>query len=265
MSEADNPALTLRVAGGRTVGANLDAAIERGAVVRHADGRLQLRGGDGHGDPVSRGGGFLHTRGATNRGCDFLNAFLFQQVYDGQTVPFGCRNCYKIKAATRTLRALMAMKALADATGQTTKTGPEAGNPNNTSLYASYVFYEGLEGARNGFRTLKAQVEADPDLASNVTLSIKRGCSNYERRLGPSDQYRFDPAQEAVEAHLRARFVRDPQAKTPSEEQLAVLRKLRLVAIAYQLGDETYKDFTDGKPLYPPLVDYAPPDETAEA
>ena len=33
------------------------------------------------------------------------------------------------------------------------------------------------------------------------------------------------------------------------------LRMLRLIEIAYRIGDETYKDFTGGKPLFAPMVD----------
>ncbi len=257
-SEADNPALALQVAGGATVGANLEAAIQRGAVTRHPDGRLQLAPAEHYVEPVGRGGGALHKRGATARGCDFLNAFLFKQVYDRQAVPLGCQNCYKVRAATRTLRALIAMKALADDTGQTTKTAAEVDNPANTALYATHIYFNGLDGARETFAALKATVDADPDLAANVTLSIKRGCTNYERRLGPSDGYRFDPAQQAVEAHLRARFTRETPPKVTSGKALTALRMMDLVRVAYRVGDETYKDFTDGKPLHEPLVDYAP-------
>jgi hypothetical protein len=41
-------------------------------------------------------------------------------------------------------------------------------------------------------------------------------------------------------------------------------RLLALVRVAFQIGDETYKDFTGGQPLRRPLVDYAPrPDQAA--
>jgi hypothetical protein len=35
------------------------------------------------------------------------------------------------------------------------------------------------------------------------------------------------------------------------------MRMLRLVQIAYRIGDPTYKDFTGGNPLFPPSVDHA--------
>jgi hypothetical protein len=88
-------------------------------------------------------------------------------------------------------------------------------------------------------------------------MTIKRGCSNYERKCGPSDRYTFDPGMEAAEAYLAERFVNERPAKRHAPEAVAAMRKLRLVQIAYRIGDPTYKDFTGGKPLFAPSVDHA--------
>jgi hypothetical protein len=89
-------------------------------------------------------------------------------------------------------------------------------------------------------------------------MTIKRGCSNFERKCGPSDQYTFDPRLEALEAYLLQRFVKRPKAKTVPKEMVNAMRLLRMIETAYRIGDETYKDFTGGKPLFAPLVSYAP-------
>src|SRR5580704_1858081 len=121
MSEADDPRLGLVVAG-RTIGANLDAAIARGAVSRDAEGRLQLaeRGYRGAGDAgelaedagpagaslradAERGAGFLYRRRGEPLPCAFLNHFLFGQTYARAAVPLGCSACFKVKIATKTL------------------------------------------------------------------------------------------------------------------------------------------------------------------
>src|SRR5947208_12584226 len=130
MAEADDPGLQVEV-GGRTVGARLDDAIARGDVVRRADGRLSLRQPAEPGDDVGRKGGFIGRRAANDRFCRFLNAFLFEQAYGETTVPFGCRTCFKIKIATRSLRALMAAKGLAEATRFSTKSGADVDSQAN--------------------------------------------------------------------------------------------------------------------------------------
>ena len=38
------------------------------------------------------------------------------------------------------------------------------------------------------------------------------------------------------------------------------LKLLKMVQTAYRIGDDTYKDFTGGKELFPPTVTYDPDD-----
>ena len=41
------------------------------------------------------------------------------------------------------------------------------------------------------------------------------------------------------------------------ETMLNKMKTLHMARVAYQIGDETYRDFTDGKPLQPACVNYA--------
>ena len=257
MSEADDPRLQVEV-GGISVGARLDRAIAEGAVLRGADGRLSLAGDAAAGDAVGRKGGFIGQRAPGEPVCHFLNDFLFDQAYGEAAVPFGCRACFKIKISTRTLRALMAAKDIAEATGLTTKSGSDVDNPTNTDLYSTYLYLDGLAAARKTYGEIRQALDQHPHLGPQVAATIKRGCTNYEHKLGPSDRYAFDPRLEDVETYLEARFVdQKPPSATP-KAAVTSLRMLRLIRTAYRIGDETYKDFTDGKPLFPPTVSYAP-------
>lgn len=245
---------------GRSLAARLAEAIADGRVIRGTDGRLSLPPDPAPADPVGRRGGFILKRGRTERPCRFLNGFLFEQVYGRAAVPWGCRSCHKIKVATRSLRALMAVKDLAEATGETTKSGSEVDNPYNQTLFATYLYFDSLEAARRAYPALKAAIDRHADLGPAAVTTLKRGCSNYERACGPSDRYRFDPGQPAAEAYLWQRFAPHRPASDAPEGMVDALRLLRLVEIAYRIGDETYKDFTGGRPLHPPPVDYAPVD-----
>lgn len=260
MSEKDDPRLQVEV-GGRTVGERLDEAIARGDVVRREDGRLAMRRRAEPGDDVGRKGGFIGRRGENDRFCGFLNEFLFTRAYGEAAVPFGCQTCFKIKIASRSLRALMAVKEIAEATPYTTKSGADVDNPGNPHLYSTYLYFDGLAQARAAHKDLRARLDAHPALGRDVAATIKRGCTNYERKLGPSDRYAFDPRLEAVEAYLGERFVDERPPRTAPKEAVLALRMLRLIETAYRIGDETYADFTDGKPLFEPLVSYPPVDD----
>ena len=274
-SEADDPRLQLVIAG-RSIGANLDAAIARGSVVRDADGSLRLarrapRAASDAGElaedagpadaslraEAERGAGFLHRRLGEPLPCAFLNHFMFGQVYARAAVPLGCGACFKVKISTRTLRALMAAKQIAESTEFSTKSGAQIDNPTNDSVYSTYIYVTGLEAARAAYRGLRPRLDADAELGPGVVMTIKRGCSNYERKCGPSDRYSFDPGLEDAEAYLAGRFVDERPAKRHPPEAVAAMRTLRLVQTAYRIGDPTYKDFTGGKPLFTPSVDHA--------
>jgi hypothetical protein len=248
--------------GGRNVGETLDEAIRRGSVVERPDGRLTFRR-----DPQARGprdNNFVSKRGPRPRRCVYLNQFLFKQVYAEAQVPFGCHDCYKIRIVTRSLRAMLAAQAIAAATDFSCKSGPEADNPENPHLYCSYIYFYGLDEARGAYAGLREQLDAHPDLGPDVVMVIKRGCTNYEHKLGPSDRYTFDPRQEAAEAYLLARFDEERPPRVISKAVEAQLRLMRLTRIAYRIGDDTYKDFTDGKPLLPVAVTYAPEEPAAK-
>jgi hypothetical protein len=263
MSSTTDADLDLTV-GGHSLADNLEQAIERGYVVRRADGRLSLQRTPGDVDEVRRKGGFIGKRGALKRDCEFLNHFLFERVYAEAAVPFGCRTCYKIRISTRSLRALMATKAIAESTEYTTKSGPEVDNPYNQGLYTTCLYFDGLDEARTAFDHLRPRLDQHPDLGPGVGMMIKRGCSNYERALGPSDRYEIDPRLEAVEAALAERYIDSHPRPSLPKETVKALRMLDLVGIAFRIGDETYSDFTGGKPLYPAAVNYAKPATASE-
>lgn len=267
MAEADDPRFDLIVAGA-SVGANLDDAIARGRILRLADGGLTLASPEprrtaenGDGEGVDLGDGFLHRRGDFRPHCGFLNGLLFHHAYRQTQVPFGCRTCFKIKIETHTLRQLMATRAIAEDTPYSTKSGSEADLPTNACRYATYLYFSGLDAARRAFPELRRRINDHPDLGTAIQMVIKRGCSNFERKCGPSDQYRFDPRQEALEDALHRRWVKTPRSgRNPDTTRAMTL--LALVAIAYRIGDPTYLDFTGGRPLHTPLVSY-PPEEPA--
>jgi hypothetical protein len=247
--------LSAVIAGGRTISENLDRAVASGAVIEHPDGRYELAEWASGKPPVLD----LFMRPlsrATSLPCAFLNRFLFRYAYAQATVPLGCAACYKVKVVSRSLRQLMAVKDLAEALPYPTKSGAEVDNPENSHPYGTYLYLDGLDQARAVYRTLREQIDTHRQLGPDVQMLIKRGCTNYERKCGPSDQYSFDPALEAVEAELSKRFIRPVQTLPPKFRN--PFKLIEIIKIAYRIGDETYKDFTQGKNLVPPTVAYPP-------
>jgi hypothetical protein len=260
MSFRDDPLLFAKV-GGRTVGEALQAAIDNGAVVLHRSGKIRLPGAlpapDEDRSRVVFFQLFRH-QGDFRQPCNFLNNFLFDAVYDKAAVPFGCRDCYKVKVTTTSLRQARAIGRLAETVSQTSKTGAEQAARAAGLQFATYFFNLGLDRARSLHAELRPRIDQDPDLGPNVAMLIKRGCSNYEAHCGPSDRYVFDPALEQAERRLQSLFA----LKRPTNRERLERRRLRLggylrlvgVVLRQRLG------LLPHGPATPPAIVSYPPD-----
>jgi hypothetical protein len=182
---------------------------------------------------------------------------MFQYVYAEQAVPFGCQNCYKVKVVSDTMRQLMAVKEISESIPCTAKSGAEMNSGLSQHLYGTYFYNWGLDKARELYKAVRARVDAHPKLGPTVRMLIKRGCTNYERKCGPSDKYTFDPKLKNIEDYLAPKFVDSP-APPLGRKAYDRMRIFEMMQAAYRIGDDTYKDFNGGRSLYPPIVTYDP-------
>jgi hypothetical protein len=252
--EEDDEILSMKF-GGKTIGENLEAAIAAGRVIRRADGKLSVP----QTPPAVRfGNGKLF-----ERDCGFLNQFMFEHIYGGACVPVGCATCYKVKVEPQTMRQLMAVKKISEGFDCSAKSVPEVDNSGNQSRYASYFYLTGLDQARAVYKEVRAKVDADAALGPSVKVIIKRGCTNYEHACGPSDRYTFDPRLKDVEGYFRALYRPPKPVPTPAKKYQDAAVLLQIARTAYRIGDNTYRDFTGGKEIFPPTICYDPngPDE----
>ncbi|MEI9992437.1 MAG: hypothetical protein WDM86_20685 [Rhizomicrobium sp.] len=232
--------------GNGTVADNIQRAVDAGHLVREQDGRLRLTS-----VPSSRTNWVIISHGPS-LDCQFKARFLFPHVYAEAAVPFGCSGCYKVKVAPRTLRELVAVWGVGKRIECYSKWGVDLDNPYSGDIYAGYFYTVGLEGARATYRVVREIIDAHPLLGPGVAMSIKRGCSEYEAALGPSDRYSFAPELEELEAYLRTRFHKATLEGVPP------LPMAHWIDVAFRIGDETYLDFTHGKRLRPKTVAYEP-------
>lgn len=229
--------------GGRTIGENLQRVIASGAVLQNQDGTLEVQRSTPPGVWLVCG---------QMPDCAFLNRLMFQHVYAQAAVPKGCASCYKVKVLPRTLRQLVALLEIARQLDCPSKCGLDFYNRHSCDIYAGYFYLNSLDDARRMFGILRALVDQHPKLGSDVPIVIKRGCSNYEIACGPSDKYTFKPELEAIETYFKAKFRPGERTQTAAAEAIYGT----WVPFAYQIGDDTYLDFTNGKPLYPKTLTY---------
>ena len=238
-----------RPMGRRSVAENIERSIEKGALIRHEDGMLELPAGEKSGQPYP----WLHATGKAGSGdCSFHMRFLFHCAYDRSTVPYGCRNCYKVKVVPRTVRQLMALKDILQQIDCSSKCGTEIDLRYSQDIYSGFIYCRGLEKAREIFETMRAATASHPKLGPDVRMLIKRGCTEYEIFCGPSDKYTFRPELPELEKYLKNRFRKTPKA----EKQPPSMTIMSWLQTAYRIGDDTYLDFTKGRRMYPKIVTY---------
>ena len=231
--------------GGRTVQENLSAAIDAGKLVEGADGRLSLPRGPGR----SR---WIFVPNRPYLPCGFLTKVVFEAAYAESAVPHGCSACYKIKVKASTLRELVAAWQVAKSIDCLSKWGVDLENPHSQDVYAGYFYPGDLDAARMLHKIVREAIDADPKLGPGIKMTIKRGCSQFEAAVGPSDSYTFAPEMAEIEALLRARF------DAPAISETTMPQLSQWIDLAFRMGDDTYLDFTDGKRLRPATLTYEP-------
>ncbi|MFZ2403623.1 MAG: hypothetical protein WAW41_00690 [Methylobacter sp.] len=244
-----NDLLDMRFGKG-TVQENLARAV--------AEGRLELLP-DGNFMSLQKKGSYsyLQVKSSRQMECRFLNDFLFRCAYDNTAVPYGCRNCYKVKIVPENFKGLIALRGALEDAPYHSKCGVDFFNQNSRDIYAGFLYLDGLEEARAAYREMRTVVDSHPDLSRSVQMTIKRGCSHFEAACGPSDNWTFRDGMAELETHLKARF-REASSETADYRQRRMASMLSWLQIAYNLKDDSYLDFTGGKPLHNPTVTYTP-------
>ncbi len=245
MTKAPEQLLAMRI-GATSVGENLRRSIESGRLIEDEDGTLKLAG-----DP-NQSLSWMYVNNGPALGCGFLMEFMFHHAYAEAAVPHGCSTCYKVKVVPRTLRELVAAWEIGKRTQCRSKWGTDLNNAYSQNIYAGYFYVSGLDAARALYKVVREAVDKDPKLGPDIAMTIKRGCSEYEGKLGPSDRYTFTPEMADLEAYLKTRFRQRKADYQPS------MVAAHWIETAFRIGDDTYLDFTGGKRLRNSTMTYDP-------
>lgn len=234
------------VVNGRPVAEGITAAVAAGALISTEAGTLRL---------PDKGGAWMRESRDASRNCRFYLGVMFRHVYQKTQVPAGCATCFKVKVAPRTLAELVALREVARALPYTYKVGIEESRF-TSGIYGGYFYLHGLDDARAAHTRVRDAVNGHPRLGADVSVSIKRGCTDYEVHCGPSDRYTFAPALEDLERALLGRIEIPP--RVPQSRHQTLRTFARWIEVAFRIGDRSYLEFTGGRRLYPAVVRYDP-------
>jgi len=169
-------------------------------------------------------------------------------------VPSGCQNCYKVVVRPKTLVQLFALNDLQERSGRPSKCGIEV-RPSVHGLYGGYFYNAGKEAGEECYLAVREAVDNDPYLGEDVAVILKRGCTEMEHAVGPSDEWEITEAQETIEKLVKE-WVVQSERDVPQPDPLVWHVKRKWIEFAWQNGDTTYSKFTKGKSLFPAYKTY---------
>ena len=120
--------------------------------------------------------------------------------------------------------------------------------------YGGYIYSRSIEEGFDRLEKIRQIVEDNPIL-NGIEVFFKRACTEMEMSVGPSNEWSISKEQHEVEDLIEHVMHID----IPLTYQAThVLDNLHMTWIewAAEIGDETYLEYTDGKPLYTPAVRY---------
>jgi len=177
--------------------------------------------------------------------------YKYHEYYFGKMgiIPSPCFDCYKVVVKPRTVVELFKLHELQKKLNIPCKAGYEE-RPYVHRLYGGYFYCAGKENGRECLDLLRQTISCVGD---GIEVLLKRGCTEFEMKVGPSDTWSMQPGQEQLEQEFESRYVEINPETREQPEDLVTHIKLKWIHYAAKAKppDLTYKELTGGKPLVP--------------
>lgn len=173
---------------------------------------------------------------------------------DGEMfVPSGCQNCYKVVVRPKTVTQLFELDKLEEEMGRASKCGIEVRDSVH-GLYGGYFYNLGLDAGLECYKAIREAV--DQRLGKDVAVILKRGCTEMEHAVGPSDKWEITDEQKEVE-RLITDWIVEPEKNEGNQPEAVIWHvKRKWIEYAFKHGDVTYKELTNDKSIVPGYVTY---------
>jgi len=184
----------------------------------------------------------------------------------GKFVPRRCQECWKIVIRPRTIKELFALEELlVSKFDWPCKCGIERRYyaPLSKHRYGGYIYNTSMKQGLERLAKIRKMLK-EHDTLNEVEAYLKRGCTEMEMGVPNSNSWTVSEEQKEVEDILDWYFLFDVPSSGMNEH---ILNRLHMTWIewAAENGDETYLEYTDGKPIYEPAVRYERKVEGTEA
>ena len=195
---------------------------------------------------------WIHAGGEAppERNCVLFHSLMLHHC---NFIPAKCQNCWKVVAKPETVSQLFKISELQQLSKRHSKAGIEIRETVGGN-YGAYWYNDSIEEGeecRQYVRNL-----CDEHLSPDVEVFLKRGCTEFEHKFGASNKWEVTEEAREIEQLIVENIVVEDNADRSQPWYLVDDVKQKWVEFAYERGDVTYLEFTDGKPLYPKYVTY---------
>lgn len=172
-----------------------------------------------------------------------------------QFVPEYCMGCWKVVVRPKTLKQLFALEKLQKEMNLPSKCGIEVRNY-VPALYGGYFYNRSKEQGQECYEKVREAVNACPELGEDIDIYLKRACTEMEQKFGETDKWKdVTDEQREIEKTVLSLIAYDPSGQKQPPHFVAHVHKT-WIEWAFQHGDETYKEYTNGLPIEPAAVTY---------
>lgn len=187
--------------------------------------------------------------------CWIFHTLIHNTINKAIPEPFihsRCHRCFKVVVLPRTLKELFALEQIQLETDYQCKYGLDL-RPYTDTAYAGFFYQDSLAAGVRTYIDIRERV--DEAIGPDVPVYLKRGCTEFERDLGPSNQWRKTKDQDRIERAITELLVPEITARIQPPDMVRHTHA-KMIEHAAMIGDKTYLEYTGGEPPIPPAVTY---------
>lgn len=194
---------------------------------------------------------WVHVRGTPTKHCTFDHHIAFDLF---GIIPPRCQSCWKVVVTPDTYHQLRQLEELERACPYACKCGIEM-RTYTPKHYGGYFYNNSLDEGRECYEWVRQAVNEHIDGGDELSVILKRGCTEFEFLKGPSPFWTMTPEEEK-KWELLDSYVTHEKSNARQAPLVQNNIRLRWAQWAHSRGDMTYMPYNGNESLYPDYVKY---------
>lgn len=208
--------------------------------------------------PATRLAGYMsmatpwcHARGTAQKHCNMDHHIIFKNWH---IIHPRCQNCWKVCITPKNFLQLLQLEQLQLDMDVASKCGIEL-RDYTPKHYGGYFYTSSLEQGRERYHQVRKEIDKRIDGGKDMSVILKRGCTEYEMVKGPSPFWCNTRDEEEMLELIEA-YVDVGRGNTSQPRIMKDHIRMKWILWAHANGDMSYKVLNGGNSLYPDYVHY---------